>query len=84
MKTMPYDNTVCLSWESFSDKQPVTVYAATTNKASEGDKDQWIKIATVNAGEKKYVVDLNRLPNSKFYKFVLETPNNHLNRWLQK
>jgi len=84
MKTMPYDNTVCLSWESFSDKQPVTVYAATTNKASEGGKDQWIKIATVNAGQKKYVVDLSGLPNSKFYKFVLETPHNHLNRWLQK
>ena len=40
------------------------------------DKDR-----TVPAKEGTYRVDLAALPQSKFYKFVLETPNTTLNRW---
>ena len=29
-----------------------------------------------------YTDDLSGLPESKFYKFVLKAPSNHLNRWL--
>ena len=48
-----------------------------------GGKDEWIKLGTVTAGTGTYQVDLSKLPSSKFYKFVVESPNNHLNRWVK-
>lgn len=84
LKTEPYDNSVCLSWESYSNKQPVTIYATHTNKFKEGGEDIWIRIGTVESGKGNFVVNLDNLPDSKFYKFVVESPNNHLNRWVQK
>lgn len=84
LQTMPYDNTVKLSWKSYSGNVPVTVYAAAGNKFKEGGKDEWIKVAELPAGATKHTVDLQTLPSSKFYKFVVVAPGNHLNRWLQK
>ena len=74
-------NSVSLSWKSFSDDVPVTIYAAFYNKFMEGEKEEWIKLGTVGSGLEVYSVDLDSLPQSAFFKFVLETPNNHLNRW---
>lgn len=82
MQTMPYDDKVSLTWKSYSDDAPVTLFAASSNTYKEGKEDEWIRLATVPAGQKEYTVDLSALPASKFYKFVLATPNNHLNRWL--
>lgn len=84
LQTMPYDNSVTLSWKSYSDNAPVTIYAASDNKYKEGGKDEWIKVAEVSAGAKEYTVDLQKLPSSKFYKFVVSAAGNHLNRWLNK
>jgi predicted AlkP superfamily pyrophosphatase or phosphodiesterase len=84
LKTLPYDNSVYLTWDSLSDNQPVTIYVSTENKFKEGEKDNWIKLATVNAATKYYKVELKDLPDTHFYKFVVETPNNHLNRWVIK
>ena len=47
----------------------------------EGGKDEWIEVGSVPAKAETYRVDLTSLPESKFYKFVLETPNTTLNRW---
>jgi Uncharacterized proteins of the AP superfamily len=79
----PFDETAVLSWECLrgSKKAPVTVYASPTNNFKTGGKDEWIEVGTTTAGAKSYVVDLKKLPQSKFYKFVLETPNGSLNRW---
>ena len=49
-----------------------------------GGKDEWIKLGTVPASYRSYQVKSGQLPASKFYKFVLQTPNNHLNRWVQR
>lgn len=85
LKTMRYDDNVSLSWKSFYPlvPVPVTIYAAPSNKFKEGGKDEWIKLATVPSTDGSYVVDLSKLPESEFYKFVVETENNHLNRWLR-
>jgi len=85
LKTMPYDNTVLLTWNSYKELL-VDVYAAGTNNFKEGKSDNWIKLSTVQShkGTSKYKVDLNKLPQSKFYKFVIVAPNNHLNRWLKR
>ena len=82
LQTLPYDDTVDLTWEYCSKGTPVTIYAAVSNHFKEGGTDEWIKLATVCSGEGKYRVDLSSLPVSKFYKFVLVTMNNHLNRWV--
>lgn len=82
LQTLPYDDSVQLSWKAYAPEETVTVYAAPTNHFKEGGDDQWIKLATVPAGAQTCRVDLSSLPSSSFYKFVLETPHNHLNRWL--
>lgn len=83
LKTMPYDDTVELCWRSLA-SAPVTVYVATTNNFAHGGNDVYFKITELPAGSDKIIVDLNDLPVSDFYKFVVTTPNNHLNRWIKK
>ena len=75
MKTSPYDEDIILSWDCLNPNAEVTVYAA---------EDEWIKLGTVPASYRSYQVKSGQLPASKFYKFVLQTPNNHLNRWVQR
>lgn len=84
LQTSPYDDTVLLTWDSYVQETPATIYAASSNLYKEGKTDEWIKLGTVRAGEGKYRVDLNTLPASRFYKFVVATPHNHLNRWLNR
>ena len=84
IRTEPYDNFVYLGWDTFNENVPVTIYLSADNKFKKGENDKWIKVTTVKANQKSYKLDLNDYPESKFYKFVLETPNNHMNRWLLK
>lgn len=84
LRTMPYDDTVTLSWRTYAEQVPVTVYAATTNHFKTGGKDNYIELAKLPAGTTSYTVDLKELPGSEFYKFVVVAPHNHLNRWFMK
>lgn len=84
MKTSPYDDDMILSWDCLNPNAEVTIYAATDNLYKTGGKDKWIKLGTVPASYRSYQVKSGQLPASKFYKFVLLTPNNHLNRWVNK
>ena len=83
MGTSPYDDSVTLSWNCLNPDAMVDIYVSSTNQYKEGGKDQWKKIARVPAKKQMYVVSSDQLPDSHYYKFVLETPNNHLNRWVQ-
>lgn len=83
LQTMPYDRSVRLSWNCYTNDSPITVYAATDNKFKEGGKDEWGKLATLPAGTDSYTVDLEALPASGFCKFVVLTSGNHLNRWIK-
>lgn len=85
LQTMPYDKTVLLSWKYYaaSASESVDIYVACSNRFKEGGKDEWMKLATVPAGCGQYKVDLSQLPASGFYKFVVESAHNHLNRWLK-
>lgn len=84
LQTLPYDNMVKLSWKTYSRNVPVTVYAAADNKFKKGGQDEWIKVAELPAGTTKYTVNLQTIPSSKFYKFIVQAPENHLNRWIRK
>lgn len=81
MKFRPYDTTVTLSWTCLNDAAEVTVLASPTNNFKTGGKDEWIEVGKVSASEENFTVDLTALPESTFYKFVLETPNGSLNCW---
>lgn len=81
MDLKPHDKSVILEWECLDRKAEVTVYATTTNNFKTGGKEEWVEIGTVPAKACSYKVDLNLLPASSFYKFVLETPAGSLNRW---
>lgn len=81
MDILPYDNSVDLNWECLDGKAMVKVWAVADNKFREGGKDEWIEVGYVPAKAETFRVDLTSLPESKFYKFVLETPNTTLNRW---
>ena len=80
----PYDNRVELEWTCLNRFAEATIYAATTNNFKTGGKDEWIRVGTVPAKAGNYSVKLDGLPQSDFYKFVVETPNGALNRWYQR
>lgn len=84
MKTLPYDNDIILSWKCLNAKAQVNIYIATDNQYKNGGKDNWIKIATVPAKQEQYNIKYQQIPPSKFYKIVIQTENNHLNRWIYK
>lgn len=82
MKSAPYDDDIILSWRCLNPQAEVTVYAAADNLYGSGGKDKWIKLGSVRASKESFRVEGRRIPESAFYKFVLCTPNNHLNRWV--
>ena len=84
MKTLPHDNDIILSWKCLNAKAQVNIYIATDNQYKNGGKDNWIKIATVPAKQEQYNIKQQQIPPSKFYKIVIQTENNHLNRWIYK
>ena len=84
LKTLPYDDSVSLTWDCYNKKADATVYVACANKFNTGGTDEWIKLGEVKSGTGRYDVDLSKLPASKFYKFVVVTPHNHINRWLYR
>lgn len=84
MKTLPHDNDIILSWKCLNAKVQVNIYIATDNQYKNGGKDNWIKIATVPAKQEQYNIKHQQIPPSKFYKIVIQTENNHLNRWIYK
>lgn len=78
------NNSVTLTWECYKKDMPVEIYASNTNNYKVGGADEWVKIATSSSDKKSYTVDLNTLPSSNIYKFVVKTSNTSLNRWVIK
>lgn len=54
MKTLPYDNNIILFWKCLNAKAQVNIYIAIDNQYKNGEKDNWIKIATVPAKQEQY------------------------------
>ena len=73
-----YDDTVTISWKALDRKAGVDIYVAVGNGYKETGSEHWDKIATVKAGEEKYVYNM---PDQRFRKFLLVAPDNTQNRW---
>lgn len=84
MGTMPYDDDIILTWECLNPGAEVTVWGAADNLFRTGGKDRWIELGRVPASDESFRVEGARMPDTGFFKFVLSTPSNHLNRWVRK
>lgn len=84
LTTHPYDDKVTLKWKCYHSGEEAKIYMSTTNEFKTGGKDVWREIGTVCSDDCEFVVNLNEYPQSKFYKFVVATKNNHITRWMYK
>ena len=84
MGSMPYDDNIILTWECLNPGAEVTVWGAADNLFRTGGKDRWIELGRVPASDESFRVEGARMPDTGFFKFVLSTPSNHLNRWVRK
>lgn len=84
LTTHPYDDKVTLKWNCYRSNEEAKVYMSTTNDFKIGNNDDWIEVGTVFSDDCNYVIDLNKYPKSKFYKFVVATKNNHITRWMYR
>ena len=84
MGSMPYDDDIVLTWECLNPEAEVTVWGAADNLFRTGGKDRWIELGRVPASDESFRVEGARMPDTGFFKFVLSTPANHLNRWVRK
>lgn len=77
-----YDNLITLKWNRYKGSSaPVDIYVSMTNEYYKGGKDTWTKVGTVSGKETSFVFDKAKYPASKFYKFAVVAPGNHLSRW---
>lgn len=75
------DDKLQITWKTESKNGKAKIWLATTNNFKEGGKDSYSLVATVPVAQGKAVIDVSRRP-SAFYKIVIETPDNMLNRWV--
>ncbi len=58
------------------------IWLSTTNHFEEGGEDQYQLIGTADLTQEHLII--KDIPASSFYKIVLESPHNTLNRWIVK
>jgi hypothetical protein len=70
-----------VTWKAVSKKGNAKIWLATTNNFKEGSKDEYSLVAKVPLSRQEAIIDVSNTPSS-FYKIVIETPGNMLNRWI--
>ena len=70
-----------VTWKAVAKKGNAKIWLATTNHFKEGGRDEYSLVTTVPLTKQEAVVDVSNTA-SDFYKIVIETPENMLNRWL--
>jgi hypothetical protein len=77
-----YENgTIQLNWKGVDNKGKLKIWLATSNHYNTGGKDQYELMQTVSIQKGKAIINVKEKP-SAFYKIVIETPTNYLNRWI--
>ncbi len=71
---------ITLRWKAIDPKGEAKIWVAVTNKFKEGGSDTYDLKATVPVAKEEAIIEVGN--TSKFYKIVIETPNNYLNRWV--
>ncbi len=77
------DNNIHVTWTAMDTTGMAKIWVATTNyfKAGGGGKDSYQLMATVPVKGGEANINTSKIP-AQFYKVVIETPYNLLNRWV--
>jgi hypothetical protein len=70
-----------LRWKAIKKEGNAKIWIATTNNFKSGGKDEYKLVAEVPVKNGKADIDVRKTPSS-FYKIVIETPWNFMNRWV--
>jgi hypothetical protein len=70
-----------VKWKAVSPNGDAKIWLATTNRFKDGGRDEYTLMATVPVSGQEAVIDITG-KESPFYKVVIETKNNFLNRWV--
>ncbi len=70
-----------IEWDAVQKNGEAKIWLATTNNFKSGGEDSYTLITSVPLQKEKADVDLSKYP-SGFYKIIIETPDNFLNRWV--
>ncbi len=83
LKATKEDSKIMVEWKSYvNDDRKLDIYVTPTNNYKKGDKDQYLKVASVPVRDQKFPVTFKS--NSSFFKVVIKTPNQTLNTWIGK
>lgn len=77
----PADGKIKVTWKAAGRKGDAKIWLTSTNKFKEGGRDEYVLKATVPVAKEEAVIEVDG-PPSGFYKIVIETPDNFLNRWI--
>ena len=72
-----------VQWEAVQKKGNAKIWLATTNNFKTGGEDRYTLVATVPLQKEKAEINISK-NHSGFYKVVIETPDNFLNKWIIK
>jgi hypothetical protein len=70
-----------IEWDALQKNGDAKIWLATTNNFKSGGEDSYTLITSVSLKKEKAEIDISKFP-SGFYKIVIETPSNFLNRWV--
>ncbi|MEO5890818.1 MAG: alkaline phosphatase family protein [Ferruginibacter sp.] len=76
------DSQLVVTWKAIAKKGKAKIWLATTNAFKTGGSDNYQLIKETDISKEQQTIDLGKIPASSFYKIVLETPDNFLNRWV--
>jgi predicted AlkP superfamily pyrophosphatase or phosphodiesterase len=73
---------ILVQWKVMDKKGKAKIWLATTNNFKTGGRDEYKLMGEVPVAKGEATIDVNQVPSS-FYKIVVETPHNFLNRWIE-
>lgn len=75
------DGTILVEWKAINPKGNAKIWVTETNQFGEGGTDKYTLVGTVPVAAEQF--KWKPSGNAKFYKIVIESPHNFLNRWLK-
>ena len=70
-----------ITWKAYQQKGKANIWVTNSNEFKTGGSDKFMLLEDVKIKKQKAIVDVSRLPGP-FYKIVIETPQNSVNRWV--
>lgn len=75
------NNRIFINWRAYEKKGKAKIWVTGTNNFRNGGTDEYKLMMETDITKQAAVVDVSKFPSS-FYKIVIETQSNFLNRWI--